>query len=231
MAQSAESAITWAVRSIRSMVSMVAVRSSTCSMSTASWPRPTRQGTHLPQVWAWHSRRKFRDMSTGHRPGWLALMRRPMSRYRSFSTVWARSGISMDRRLNGFPSSFTIIWRLSVLTKIRSKCAPALISMIPPEDSTVNLFFRKSRAGVFPSGPGNKKSAPRTRCAAQKIFRRCFRNRPPAGLRMPHRSGCPAPGRCPSRRSRTPAPPSPPRGRTVPPSRRCWRSSRWPSPG
>ena len=80
MAQSAESAMTWAVRSIRSMVSRVAVRSSTLSIRTASWPRPTRQGTHLPQVCAWERRTKFSAMSTGHSPGEEALMRLPISR-------------------------------------------------------------------------------------------------------------------------------------------------------
>ena len=50
----------------------------TCSL--VSWPRPMRQGTHLPQVWAWHSCRNDRDISTGHRPGGLAAIRRSTSR-------------------------------------------------------------------------------------------------------------------------------------------------------
>ena len=105
MAQSAESAITWAVLSIRSMVSMSAVRSKTRSISTASWLSPTRQGTHLPQVCAWHSRRKFRDMSTGQSPGWLDRILRSISMYNPLSTVWAFPGFSMESRLKFIPPS------------------------------------------------------------------------------------------------------------------------------
>lgn len=68
--------------------------------------QPHPQGTHLPQVWAWHSRKKFRDMSTGHRPEELALILRSMSRLSHERTVWARPGVSMDNRLKGI-SSFT----------------------------------------------------------------------------------------------------------------------------
>ena len=38
-----------------------------------------RQGTHLPQVWAWLSCKKLSDISTGHRPGGEAAIRRSIS--------------------------------------------------------------------------------------------------------------------------------------------------------
>ncbi len=36
---------------------MVALPSSTSSIKFCNWARPTRQGTHLPQVWAWKPKR------------------------------------------------------------------------------------------------------------------------------------------------------------------------------
>ena len=80
MAQSAVFTMVRAVFSIMAMVLMSAVPSSTVSMSLLSCPRPMRQGTHLPQDWAWHSFRNASDISTGHRPGGLAAMRRSTSR-------------------------------------------------------------------------------------------------------------------------------------------------------
>ena len=96
MAQSAESTMAAAVDSIRSMVPGGAVWSSTLSMRVSSWDSPMRQGTHLPQVCAWHRRRKFSARSTGHSPGGLAATRCPISRHRSCTTCWARSGVSME---------------------------------------------------------------------------------------------------------------------------------------
>lgn len=107
MAQSAESAMT-----LGSALNQVdGLQRSGCGPAPArsGWPAgsaPPRQGTHLPQVWAWHSRKKFRDMSTGHRPEELALILRSMSRLSHERTVWARPGVSMDNRLKGI-SSFT----------------------------------------------------------------------------------------------------------------------------
>ena len=58
-----------------------------------SWVSPTRQGTHLPQVWARQRSRKFSAMSTGHRPGGLAAIRRSMFRYSCSTTAWAWPGV------------------------------------------------------------------------------------------------------------------------------------------
>ena len=50
--------MTRAVRSIRSMVSNgCRYGPAPARAAPPSWPRPMRQGAHLPQVWAWHSRR------------------------------------------------------------------------------------------------------------------------------------------------------------------------------
>ena len=80
MAQSAVSTMLRAVFSMMSSVSMVAVPSSTLVISFVSCPSPMRQGTHLPQVWAWDITRKLSAMSTGHSPGGLEAMRRSISR-------------------------------------------------------------------------------------------------------------------------------------------------------
>ena len=80
MAQSAVFTTVRAVFSMMASVLMSAVPSSTVAISLLSCPRPMRQGTHLPQDWAWHSCKNDRDISTGHSPGGLAAMRRSTSR-------------------------------------------------------------------------------------------------------------------------------------------------------
>ena len=105
MAQSAVSTITWAVPSMRSKILMPGSPSSTSRIMLESWVSPTRQGTHLPQVWARQRSRKFSAMSTGHSPGGLAAIRRSMFRYSCSTTAWAWPGV--------FTSSLLILSLLS----------------------------------------------------------------------------------------------------------------------
>ena len=93
MAQSAVSTMTWAVFSMRRRMLISGSPSNTSRIMLESWARPMRQGTHLPQVWAWHRFRKFRAMSTGHKPGGLAAIRRSILRYNCSTTAWAAPGI------------------------------------------------------------------------------------------------------------------------------------------
>lgn len=81
------------VAAIRSRIFSSGSPSSTSRIMLESWVRPMRQGTHLPQVWAWHRFRKFSAISTGHRPGGLAAIRRSMFRYSCSTTAWAAPGI------------------------------------------------------------------------------------------------------------------------------------------
>ena len=99
MAQSAVSTMLRAVFSMTDSVSIVALPSNTLVISFVSCPNPMRQGTHLPQVWAWDITRKLSAMSTGHSPGGLEAMRRSMSRYRLSTTVWACDGVLMSSLL------------------------------------------------------------------------------------------------------------------------------------
>ena len=99
MAQSAEATITSAVSSISWRMSRDGRPSRTSWSRSDSCPRPTRQGTHFPQVWAWQRFRKFSAISIGHRPGGLASIRCSMLRYRCSTTIWALLGVLISNRL------------------------------------------------------------------------------------------------------------------------------------
>ena len=99
MAQSALLATFCAVLSIKSRVCMSALPASTSSMRFCSCARPTRQGTHLPQVCAWQTLRNDSCRSTGHSPGGLAMMCRSRSLYKRSTVSWAWSGVSILKRL------------------------------------------------------------------------------------------------------------------------------------
>ena len=60
------------------------------SMMCTICPMPIRQGTHLPQVWAWHILKKAAEISTGQSPGGLATIRCSKLLYKCSTTCWAR---------------------------------------------------------------------------------------------------------------------------------------------
>ncbi len=99
MAQSAESTMSEAVSRIRSSVFRVALPANTSSIRFCNCPSPTRQGTHLPQVWAWHIFRKESCRSTGHNPGGLAIILLSRSLYRRSTVSCALFGVAIFNRL------------------------------------------------------------------------------------------------------------------------------------
>ena len=75
MAQSAVSLMFSAVCFSSARESMVPRLSRMSSMIFSSISRPSLQGTHFPQDWAWHTFRMDRVCSTAHTPGGVAAMR------------------------------------------------------------------------------------------------------------------------------------------------------------